>query len=189
MSYSPLYVLVQRPREEALYIRCLSIDQCITVVTKELDRSPVRTRITMLEKEPDEEPRILKAWRVGARGPVRYHINPIEAEKVRCWYHGGELRGPVRPLYLTSSRAVASLNAGAGPVHAFTIGSGASWLDLSALSFSHPSMDAFGYDDRAIEKAKLKGADVVYDSEDFSRGHPQIFVIDPSVLVQGRCRP
>jgi hypothetical protein len=177
---APLYVLVQRPRQEALYVRCRDLDQCIDVVTEELEQSPARTRVTMFEKREDEEPRILKAWRVGRRGVHRYHIN---ASRGGIWYHGGKLTGPVRPLYLTSSRAVAELVAGPKYVHPFRIDQEARWVDLGSLTASYPSMDSLGYDRRAIERLKAMGADVVIDEADFRRGHPQIFVLHPEVLT------
>lgn len=105
----------------------------------------------------------------------------MKKPSTKIWYHGTKekLEEPIRPLYLSSSKSVATLY---GKVYAFTIDPGAKWLDLDKVEFYTPSMDGIGYSETWPEKLRSKGWDVVWDSEDYLRGHAQIFILNPKVL-------
>lgn len=99
----------------------------------------------------------------------------------KIWYHGTKekFEGEFKPLYLSSSKSLASLH---GKVHAFTLDPNAKWLDISEVVYYTPGMDSIGYSTTWPEKLKNKGWDVVWDSEDYARGYPQIFVLNPKIL-------
>lgn len=105
----------------------------------------------------------------------------MEKPKNKLWYHGTreKFEGPLRPLYLSPSKAVANMH---GKIYTFTLDSNAKWLDIGEVIYYTPSMDSIGYSAEWPEKLKKKGWDVVWDSEDFARGHEQIFVLNPEIL-------
>lgn len=72
MSY---YVLVQEPRQEAFYVRCRNIDQCLDVVDDELKQSMLGTRITLFDKDPRQQAELLAMWRIERGGARRYRLN------------------------------------------------------------------------------------------------------------------
>jgi len=100
----------------------------------------------------------------------------------RTWYHGSKdpevTTQRLRPLYLTTSPALASLH---GNIHRFEIRPGAKWVDICNMMVFF-TMDSLGYEPASIQKMKRTGADVVWDSSDFRRA-PQVFVINPRVLT------
>lgn len=98
---------------------------------------------------------------------------------VEVWHHGGEIEGPLRSMYLTPSKALASLH---GDLHSFMIDPGAKWLDTDKVEYFIPGMDSLGYTEGWDEKLRNKGYDVVWDSSDYKRGHQQIYVVNPEVL-------
>ena len=101
---------------------------------------------------------------------------------VQTWYHGGKIRGSLKPLYLPSSEALASMH---GEVHEFTIDRSAEWFDLTTpMTGFWPSMDSIGYEPESWSKLKKREVDVVWDESDFRRGYEQVFVINPAVLKQ-----
>ena len=104
------------------------------------------------------------------------------APKIDVWYHGSreKFTGPIRPLYLTPHKALASIH---GNLYAFRINPEAEWLDLSEYEGGFvPSIDSLGYHSSAPEKLRNKGFDIAWEREDFRRGHTQIYVLNPNVL-------
>lgn len=105
----------------------------------------------------------------------------MDRPQIDVWYHGTkeDFSGALKPLYLTPTKNLASMH---GNIHAFRMDENAKWLDISTVEYFIPSMDSIGYNKKALEKLKNKGWDVVWDSEDYSRGYQQIFVLNPDVL-------
>lgn len=101
--------------------------------------------------------------------------------KPQIWYHGTKenFSGPVRPIYLTPSKALASMH---GDLVAFKIDPSAKWLDTDEVEYFVPGMDSIGYIDGWAEKLRNRGWDVIWDSADYKRGHQQIYVVNPDVL-------
>ncbi len=70
-------VLIQKPRKKGVYVRCNDVDECLIVVDKETKRTPVGTRVTMLQETESGLMEPLAFWRVEKRGKARrYAANP-----------------------------------------------------------------------------------------------------------------
>lgn len=69
------YVLIQEPRREGIYVRCRDLDQCLRVVERELSTNLPGTRITMFQKSPRQQAKLLAMWRIEKSGAKRYKIN------------------------------------------------------------------------------------------------------------------
>ena len=99
---------------------------------------------------------------------------------VQTWYHGGKIRGGLKPMYLTPSEALASIH---GEIHEFTIRPSAGWFDTSTpMTGFWPGMDSIGSEPGYWSDLRKRGADVVWDESDFKRGYEQVFVVNPAVL-------
>ena len=105
-----------------------------------------------------------------------------ENVKENTWYHGsgGALEGDLRALYLTPSRALASMLG--KEVHSFKIKSNAKWIDIGAVEYDHLSMDTIGYSQKQVQELKQEGTDIVWDIDDFNNGFQQVYVINPDIL-------
>ena len=107
-----------------------------------------------------------------------------EEDEVTSWYHGSRqgLSQDLKSLYLTPSEALASLH---GKVYEFSISPDAKWLNLSKVSMgplAMITMDSVGYNEEQIELIRDEGFDIVWDSDDYTRGNEQIFVINPKMV-------
>lgn len=71
---SGLYVLIQEPRREGVYVRCRDADQCLRVVERELKENMVGTRITMFRKKLNRQPELLAVWHIEKNGAKRYAV-------------------------------------------------------------------------------------------------------------------
>jgi len=100
------------------------------------------------------------------------------------WYHGSKqgLNQDLKSLYLTPSEALAALH---GKVYEFSISPNAKWLNLSKVPMgplAMITMDSIGYNEEQIELIRDEGFDIVWDSDDYSKGYEQIFVISPKMV-------
>lgn len=96
-------------------------------------------------------------------------IKRLKNPAARVYYHGGELAGPYRPLYLTRAVALAAL--GGKYVYAFTIAPDARWvssMDTSSLLYQPERLQKL-----IADRVQVLG----------SGDADEVVVLDPSVLT------
>jgi hypothetical protein len=70
-------VLIERPRERAVYVECKDIDDCLTVVEREAPDAPAGTRLTLIRKAPRMQGEPVMMWKVQYGQIRRYRVNPF----------------------------------------------------------------------------------------------------------------
>jgi len=104
-------------------------------------------------------------------------------EDEEVWYHGGEIKDGLRPVYLTGDEGLASMH---GELNSFKVAPDAKWMDLSDMEFSMGPFAMISMDSINPEQTQMvrkAGYDIVFNKEDIQRGYDQIFVANPEVLI------
>ena len=104
-------------------------------------------------------------------------------EDEEVWYHGGEIKGGLRPVYLTGDEGLASMH---GELNSFKVAPDAKWMDLSDMEFSMGPFAMISMDSINPEQTQMvrkAGYDIIFNKEDIQRGYDQIFVANPEVLI------
>lgn len=92
------------------------------------------------------------------------------------WHHGSKsFEGQSRPMYLTQSRALASLH---GNVHSFKLAPDAVWHDIKDEPHS---MDSVGYQPEVVARHQALGRDVLWSSH--RHAGDQVYVTNPAKLI------